>query len=119
LNSRNTSPDCLPAGSPFKKERELNNKSSKNMFSKEFKDILDLAGGRYIIVEGGRPRYIVMNFDEYRNALLDKKSVETLTEEELIEKINSDIAIWREKQAVEDDEIMLDEIEELEDIEYV
>jgi hypothetical protein len=89
------------------------------MFSKEFKDILDLAGGRYIIVENGRPKYIVMNFDEYRTAILDRKAVQALTEEELIEKINTDIALWREKQTAEDDDIALDEIEELEDIEYV
>jgi hypothetical protein len=89
------------------------------MFPKDLQEIMDLAGGRYIIVEDGRPKYIVMNFDEYRNAIFDKKSVQTLTEEELIEKINSDIALWREKQNAEDDEIALDEIEELEDIEYV
>lgn len=89
------------------------------MISNELKNILDLAGGRYIIVENGRPKYIVMNFDEYKSAVLDKKSVESLTEEELIEKINSDISLWRERQTAEDDEIALDEIEELEDIEYV
>ena len=88
------------------------------MISKELKDILNLAGGRYIIVEDGKPKYIVMNFDEYRTAVLERKAVQALTEEELIEKINSDIALWREKQTAEDD-IALDEIEELEDIEYV
>ncbi|HLM84424.1 MAG TPA: hypothetical protein VK254_04435 [Candidatus Bathyarchaeia archaeon] len=89
------------------------------MFSKELKEIMDLAGGRYIIVEGGAPKYIIMNFDEYRTAILDKKAVQALSEEELIEKINSDIALWREKQNAEDDNIALDEIEELEDIEYI
>ena len=89
------------------------------MFPKELEEIMDLAGGRYIIVEDGHPKYIVMNFDEYRSAVLDKKSVQALTEEELIEKINSDIALWREKQTAEDDNVALDEIEELEDIEYI
>jgi len=89
------------------------------MFSKELQEIMDLAGGRYIIVENGQPKYIVMNFDEYRSAVLDKKPVQTLTEEELIEKINADISLWREKQTAENDEIALDEIEELEDIEYI
>lgn len=88
------------------------------MISNELKEIIDLSGGRYIIVENGRPKYIVMNFDEYKSAVLDKKSVANLSEEELIEKINSDIALWREKQTAEDD-IALDEIEELEDIEYI
>lgn len=90
------------------------------MISNELKEIIDLSGGRYIIVEGGRPKYIVMNFDEYKSAVLDRKSVQALTEEELIEKINSDIALWREKQTADaEDDSMLDEIEELEDIEYV
>jgi hypothetical protein len=90
------------------------------MLSNDLKEIIDLSGGRYIIVEDGRPKYIVMNFDEYKTAVLDKKSVQSLSEEELIEKINSDIALWREKQVAEtDDDSMLDEIEELEDIEYV
>jgi len=88
------------------------------MISNELKEIIDLAGGRYIIVENGKPKYIVMNFDEYRTAVLERKSVQALTEEELIEKINSDISLWREKQTADDD-IALDEIEELEDIEYV
>ena len=89
------------------------------MFSKELKEIMDLAGGRYIIVENGQPKYILMNFDEYRSAILDKRAVLALTEEELIEKINSDISLWREKQNAEEGEIALDEIEELEDIEYI
>lgn len=89
------------------------------MFSQELEDLISTVGGRYIIVENGQPKYIVMNFDEYRSALLDKKAVQTLTEEELIEKINSDIALWREKQNVEDNDVALDEIEELEDIEYI
>lgn len=88
------------------------------MFSQELKDLITSVGGRYIIVENGKPCYIVMNFDEYRAAVLDRKAVQALTEEELIEKINSDIALWREKQTAEDD-ITLDEIEELEDVEYV
>ncbi len=88
------------------------------MIPKDLEELIDLAGGRYIIVEGGNPKYIVMNFDEYRSAVLDRKSVQTLSEDELIEKINADISLWREKQNA-DDEIELDEIEELEDIEYV
>lgn len=90
------------------------------MISKELQEIIDLSGGRYIIVDGGRPKYIVMNFDEYKSAVLDRRSVQSLTEEELIDRINADIALWREKQAADENEdTILDEIEELEDIEYV
>jgi len=90
------------------------------MIPKELEELIDLAGGRYIIVDGGQPKYIVMNFDEYKSAVLERKSIQSLSEEELIEKINSDITLWREKQVVDENEDeMLAEIEELEDIEYV
>jgi hypothetical protein len=87
------------------------------MISKDLKDILDLAGGRYIIVEGGKPKYIVMNFDEYRAAVLERKAIQALTEEELVDKINADISLWREGQG-EDEGAALDEVDELGDIEY-
>jgi len=89
------------------------------MLSDDLKNIIDLAGGRYIIVENGRPKYIVMNFDEYKSAILDRKSIQSLTEEELVDKINLDIALWREnKEKAEENEVLVDEIEKLEDIEY-
>ena len=88
------------------------------MISKDLKEVLNLAGGRYIIVEDGKPKYIVMNFDEYRAVVLEKKSIQTLTEVELVDKINADISLWREGQS-KDENIALDEIDDLEDIEYV
>lgn len=87
------------------------------MISEELKEILDYAGGRYIIVENGKPKYIVMNFKEYKDALLDRKSIKTLTEEELVDKINSDISLWRENKG-NSEEALVDEIEKLEEIEY-
>jgi hypothetical protein len=86
------------------------------MISKDLKELMDLSGGRYIIVENGRPKYIVMNFDEYKKAILSHKEIQGLTEEELIDKINSDISLWRENR--ENSEEALAEIEKLEDIEY-
>ncbi len=88
------------------------------MISKELKEIIDLSGGRYIIVEDGQPRYIVMNFDEYKEAILDRKRLQGLTEKELIDKINFDIAMWRENKEKPEEEL-LDDIGKLEDIEYV
>jgi len=88
------------------------------MLSKELKEIIDIAGGRYIIVENGKPAYIVMSFREYKEAILGRKKLRTLTEKELIDKINSDIALWREGRK-NSEEALVDEIEKLEDIEYV
>jgi len=88
------------------------------MISKEIKEILDAAGGRYIIVENGKPAYIVMNFEEYKEAVLKQKELRALTEKELIDKINSDISLWRENRE-NPEETIIDEIEKLEDVEYV
>ena len=88
------------------------------MISKDLKEIIDSAGGRYIIVENGKPAYIVMNFEEYKEAVLNRKELRALTEEELIDKINSDISLWRENKG-NSEEALIDEIEKLEDVEYV
>ncbi|MDD5489948.1 MAG: hypothetical protein PHP25_04700 [Candidatus Moranbacteria bacterium] len=88
------------------------------MISEELKKIMDIAGGRYIIVENGKPAYIVMNFQEYKEAILGRNELRGLTEEELIDKINSDISLWRENKGNPEEEL-LDEIEKLEDVEYV
>ena len=87
------------------------------MISKELKDIIDLAGGRYIIVEDSKPKYIIMSFAEYKKAFLEKNKIKSLTEKELVAKINSDIALWHEKNADEQEELA-QEIEKLEDVEY-
>jgi hypothetical protein len=87
------------------------------MISEELKEIIDLAGGRYIIVEDGRPKYIIMSFAEYRETFLDKNKIKSLTEKELVAKINSDIAFWRESRQDKQEELAR-EIEKIEDVEY-
>lgn len=88
------------------------------MISNELKKIINIAGGRYIIVENGKPAYIVMNFEEYKEAVLNRKELRALTEKELIDRINFDISLWRENKG-NPEEALLDEIEKLEDVEYV
>ena len=88
------------------------------MISDDLKNIINIAGGRYIIVENGKPAYIVMNFNEYKEAVLNRKELRALTEKELVDKINSDISMWRENKE-NSEEALVDEIEKLEDIEYV
>jgi len=87
------------------------------VLSNDLKEIIDLSGGRYIIVESGKPKYIVMSFDEYQSAILSQKSVQTLTEEELVAKINSDIALWKENRQGTSEQLA-GEVEKLEDIKY-
>lgn len=78
------------------------------MNSKEFSEILEMlnnSGGKYIIVEDGKPSYVLMDIKEYKNMSSgsENTSLEDMSKEELIEKINKDIAIWRSGQ--EEDEV--------------
>jgi len=89
------------------------------MISQELKEVMEKAGGKYIVIEKDKPRYIVMSWEEYKKSIENYPGIESLTEEELIDKINSDIAAWRESQADKTKELITDEIEKLEDMEYV
>ena len=88
------------------------------MLSEELKNLIRDVGGKFIIAENGKARYIAMSLKEFQKSIADKKSIQTLTEEELVDKINNDIAMWRENQE-NGEENLISEIEKLEDIEYV
>lgn len=90
------------------------------MLSQELKDLIRDAGGKFIIAEDGKARYVAMSLAEFQKTVSGKKPIQALTEEELVDRINADIALWRENQAGEDeDESSIEEIENLDDIEYV
>lgn len=65
----------------------------------EFPDILDMVrktGEKYILVEMGKPAYVVMGMEEYKYLLASKpKGKECCSGKILIDKINSDIADWK------------------------
>lgn len=42
--------------------------------------------------------YMLMSLDEYEKLLIGKSEVRNLTEDELLDKINRDIAIWKSEQ---------------------
>lgn len=89
------------------------------MSIEEIQNLIDKTGGKYIIVENGKPSYVAMSWKEYGNFLESRKdSIKALTEEELVDKINNDIAMWRENQE-NGGEDLINEIEKLEDIEYI
>lgn len=54
-------------------------------------------GDRIIIFDSARPRdaHVVMSLDEYEILVAGMSAVRGLTEEELVDKINRDIAIWK------------------------
>jgi hypothetical protein len=88
------------------------------MISQELKDLIKDVGGKFIIAEDGKARYIAMSLKEFQKTIAGKESIQTLTEEELIDKINADIEVWRESQS-NPAEALIGEIEKLEEVEYV
>lgn len=69
--------------------------------------VLNLAkktGDRIVVFDNENPdnTYVVMNIDEYEKILLGKNEVKGLTEDELLDKINGDIAMWKSEDDFED-----------------
>ena len=87
------------------------------MLSQEIKDLIKRTGGKWVFAENGKPEIVVMSWEDFREISTSESKLRSLTEEELIDKINKDISLWREGQSKEEPEI--DEIEGLDDIEYV
>ncbi len=74
------------------------------MLWESIKKILQKQKGTCIIIEEGKPAYVVMSFDEFENSLDAKedrleRSVPSPSEQELLERINQDIINWKEAQA--------------------
>jgi len=84
------------------------------MDSKNFLAILDLlnsSGGKYIIIENGKPAFVLMDFDEYKKLVSDQNEMKNL-KEELVKKINRDIALWRVEQQKEKERAIPDKKED-------
>ena len=57
-------------------------------------------GDRLIVFDSSKPDniFVVMSVKDYENLVLGKSEIRGLTEDELLDKINRDIAIWKSKQ---------------------
>lgn len=58
-------------------------------------------GDRLIVFDSAKPdnTFVVMSLKDYENLVLGKSEVRGLTEDELLDKINRDIAIWKSEQS--------------------
>ncbi len=77
---------------------------------KKLKRILDLirkTGDRYIFDDDQGNSFIILNINDYENLVLKNRQVKNLSEEELLNKINKDIAVWKEVQSEEQSEQLL------------
>ncbi len=62
-------------------------------------NLLKKTGDKAIILdESGEPGYVIMTVADYEELILGKSGVSGLTEAELLDKINRDIAIWKDSQ---------------------
>jgi hypothetical protein len=72
------------------------------MIDKKLKDAMELLGGRVILKEQDC-YYVLLSLSEFKK--IKKEGVEGLTKQELIDKINNDIASWKvlqEERSLED-----------------
>ena len=60
-------------------------------------NLVNKTGDRLLVVDMAKPEQVfaVMSIDEYEKLVINKSDVIGLTENELLDKINRDIAIWK------------------------
>jgi len=80
------------------------------------KQILHKSSSACIIIEEGRPAYVVTRFDEYQKLLDGQPSMrlgQGSNEQELLEKINQEINNWKAQQIETSEEIAETESEDV------
>lgn len=83
------------------------------MLDKNTKEAMELLGGRAVVKDGGEC-YILMTLREFRK--MKQGGIEGLTKQELVDKINNDIAVWKISQEEERlERLSLEELEKTED----
>jgi len=73
---------------------------------KNFKKILELirkTGDKYLVEDEQGNLFITMNLSDYEHLVLKNLDIKCLSEEEFLNKINKDIALWKAGQ--EDDKV--------------
>ncbi len=66
-------------------------------------NLLKKTGDKAIILDqNGDPGYVIMTVSDYEDLILGKSGVSGLTENELLDKINRDIAIWKDNQELKE-----------------
>jgi hypothetical protein len=72
---------------------------------KNLKRILELirkTGDRFIFEDEEGQVFVIMDIDDYEGIILQNSQVNGLSEKELLNKINKDIAVWRDLQQVKE-----------------
>ena len=86
------------------------------MLDKKLKEAMELLGGKAVIKEGD-DYFVLLSLREFRR--LKQEGVSGLTKQELVDKINNDIASWKfSKEQEEANQINLEELEKAEEVRY-
>lgn len=69
-------------------------------------DLVRKTGDRLLVLDMAKPEnaFAVMSIDEYEKLMIGKSEVRGLTENELVDKINRDIAIWKSEKEYKENE---------------
>jgi hypothetical protein len=68
-------------------------------------NLVKKTGDKLIVFDSAKPdnTFVILALKDYENLVLGKSEVRGLTEDELLDKINRDIAIWKSEQTLEKD----------------
>jgi len=87
------------------------------MLDKKLKEALELIGGKAVIKDGDQ-YFVILTLKEFKK--LRQEGISTLTKQELVDKINNDIASWRFVQEEKKmDEVELPEIADIKEDEEI
>jgi len=65
-------------------------------------NLIKKTGDKAIVLDqNGDPNYVIMTLADYENLILGRSDVRGLSESEMLEKINRDIAVWKDSQETE------------------
>ncbi|MCK5476268.1 MAG: hypothetical protein KAI71_06870 [Candidatus Pacebacteria bacterium] len=75
---------------------------TENNFDK-IKKLMKIIGGKAIVVEDGKPMFVIINVDEYIDFKNTKNKINNAIEDDIKiirdeEKVNKDINIWKSRQ---------------------
>jgi len=67
-------------------------------------ELINKTGDKCIVLDSkGNPAYVAMTFEDYEKLVLNKTDIKGLTEDQLVEKINQDVASWKANQRQEEE----------------
>lgn len=80
-------------------------------------NLIKRTGDNCIVLDHeGNPAYVLMSLEDYESIVSAKSEVATLSEDELLNKINRDIATWKANQETDDSNnwsVLEDAVEEV------